>query len=143
MKKVITNVCLGVCTVAVVLLIALFLSHDVPIQVEIPRLDAQELTAQKEASVKAEREATRKARMNRMYACSADEDCIIVDKDPCGCAAGPKGVVAINVNFITEFNKLNQTGLITKACSAEVSTQQECSPAAKAVCWVRRCKISY
>lgn len=143
MKKLITNVCLGVCTAGVVLLIALFLSHDEPIQVDIPRLDAQELTAQKEASEKAEQAAARRARINRVYACSADEDCIIVDKDPCGCAAGPKGVVAINVNFITEFDKLNQTGLITKACPDEVSTQQECSPAARAVCRARSCKITY
>ena len=143
MKKIITNVCLLICTACVVLLIPLFLSHDVPIQVDIPRLDAEELAAQKEASAKAEREAARKAKANRVYSCQEDEDCIIVDKDPCGCAAGPKGVVAINVNFITEFNSLNQVGSVTKACAERLSQERECSPSARAVCRARSCKIIY
>ena len=143
MKKILKNVCLIVCTACVLTLVPLFLSHDVPIQVEIPRLDATELAAQKEAAAKAEKEAVRRARINKVFSCQTDEDCIIVDKDPCGCAAGPKGVVAINVNFITEFNALNQSNAVTKACDDVLSQQRECSPSAKAVCKARSCKIVY
>ena len=143
MKKIVNNVCLLVCTACVLMLIPLFLSHDVPIQVEIPRLDAQELAEQKEATAKAEKEAVRKARLNRVYSCQIDEDCIIVDKDPCGCAAGPKGVTAINVNFITEFNALNQSKTVTKTCNEVLSQEQECSPSAQAVCKAHSCKIVY
>lgn len=143
MKKIIANVLLLACTVGVVLLIPLFLSHDSPIQVEIPRLDATELAAQKEVAAQAEKEAARKTRVHKVYSCQTDEDCIIVDKDPCGCAAGPKGVMAINVNFITEFNVLNHSNLVTKACGETVSQEQECSPSAKAVCKANSCKITY
>ncbi len=143
MKKIITNILLLACTVGVVLLIPLFLSHDSPIQVEIPQLDAAELAAQKEAAAQAEKAAARKARTNRIYSCQMDEDCIIVDKDPCGCAAGPKGVVAVNIDFITDFNATNHAGLVTKACSSTVSQEKECSPTAKAVCKARVCRITY
>ena len=98
MKKMIKNVVLIVCTAGVLLLIPLFLSHDSPIPLDIPRLDVQELAAQKEAAIQAEKAAQKQAKVHRVYACQTDEDCIIVDKDPCGCAIGPKGVVAININ---------------------------------------------
>jgi len=143
MKKFITNVFLGTCTVGVILLIPLFLAHDTPIQVNIPRLEEAELTAQKEAAAKAEKEASRKARRARIRSCEVDADCIIVEQDPCGCAAGPQGVVAINVNYITDFNKLNRANFITKSCSSVLSTQKECSPSARAVCQLRSCKIVY
>ena len=139
----IANIFLLTCTVGVVILIALFLSNKPAIPVNIPRLDAQELAAQKEAATKAEKEAARKARAAKVYSCKTDEDCIIVDKDPCGCAAGPKGVVAINVNFITEFNVMNQANMVTKACGETVSRERECSPFARAACQARTCKIVY
>lgn len=143
MKKIITNVFLLVCTVGVLLLILLFMSHDSPIQVDIPSLSTEELAAQKEEAAKIEREAAQKARVQRVYSCKQDADCIIVDKDPCGCAVGPKGVVAINVNYITDFNVLNREGMGTKTCPSKVSTIKECSSSARGVCKARTCKIAY
>ncbi len=143
MKKMFSNIWLLTCTIVVLLLIPLFLSHDLPIAVHIPQLTKEELVAKKEATEKAEQEAARKARLNRIYSCKQDDDCLIVDKDPCGCAAGPSGVVAINVNYITDFNALNGAKMVTKACSPQVSTIKECSASARAVCNAHRCKITY
>ncbi len=142
MNKMIKNVVLLVAMVGVLLLIPLFLMHDSPIQVEIPHLNAQEMAAKKEAAQQAEKQAQKEARARRVYACSVDEDCIIVDKDPCGCSIGPKGVVAINVNYITDFNAINRN-MGTKACPDTVSTEKECSESAQAVCRARTCKIKY
>ena len=142
MNKMIKNGVLLVAMVGVLLLIPLFLMHDAPIQVDIPHLDAQEMAAKKEAVQQAEKQAQREARARRVYACQTDDDCIIVDKDPCGCAIGPKGVTAINVNYITDFNAINRT-MGTKACPDTVSTEKECSANAEAVCRARTCKISY
>lgn len=143
MKKLIKNVFLLVCTGVVVCLIGLFMTHDSPIPVEIPALDAAELAAKKEEAAAAEKEAQRQARARRVYSCKADEDCIIVDKDPCGCAVGPKGVVAVNVNYLTDFNALNSQKMVTKACSEVLSREKECSPSARAVCKAHTCKITY
>ena len=138
----IKNIILIAATAGVVFLIPLFLAHDEPIQVEIPSFDAQELEAKKEAQQQAERQAQREARARRVYACQEDEDCVIVDKDPCGCGIGPKGVVAININFITDFNALN-SNQVTTTCPDTVSTEKECSETAQAVCRARMCKIIY
>ena len=143
MKKAISNICLLVSTVVVLALIPLFMAHKSAIHVDIPRLNAQEMAAQKEAAEKAEQEAARKSRLHRIYACTQDADCLIVDKDPCGCAAGPAGVVAININRITDFNALNNSKMVTKACNSQVSVEKECSPSARAVCKAHTCKIAY
>ncbi len=143
MKKMITNIFLLTCTICVLMLIPLFMAHDSPIVVKIPRLSSEELLAKKEASAKAEQAAARKVRLNRIYSCQQDEDCLIVDKDPCGCAAGPSGVVAINVNYITDFNALQGSKMLTKACADQVSVIKECSPSARAVCKAHVCKIDY
>ena len=143
MKKSITRVFLLTCTIGVLLLIPLFMAHDSPIQVRIPQLTVEGLADQKQEVAKAEQETARKARLSRIYSCKQDEDCLIVDKDPCGCAAGPSGVVAINVNYITDFDALNNAKMGTKACSSQVSTIKECSPSAQAVCRAHTCKISY
>lgn len=142
MNKTIKNVGLLVAIMAVAFLIPLFWTHDAPIKVSIPQLDAAEMAAQKEATQQAEKQAQREARIRRMYACQSDEDCIIVEKDPCGCAVGPKGVVALNVNFVTDFNTLNSKQ-ITTACPDTISTEKECSAEAQAVCRARTCKITY
>ena len=143
MKKLVKNVILLTCTVGVVCLIGLFMTHDSPIPVDIPALDSAELAAKKEALAQAEKEAKRQARARRVYACKADDDCLIVDKDPCGCAAGPKGVVAINVNYITDFNEINAQRMVTKACAEKMSTEKECSKTAHPVCKAHTCKIAY
>lgn len=142
MNKMIKNVVLIVAITVVVFLIPLFLAHDSPIEVNIPQLDAAEMAAQKEATQQAEKQAQREARIRRIYACKSDEDCIIVEKDPCGCTVGPKGVVAINVNFVTDFNAINSKQ-ITTACPDTISTEKECSEHAQAVCRARTCKITY
>ena len=142
MNKMIKNVILIAATTGVVFLIPLFLAHDSPIEVVVPQLDAQEMAAKKEAAEQAEKQAQKEARARRVYACKTDEDCIIVDKDPCGCSIGPKGVVAINVNFITDFNTMNSKQ-VTKACPDTVFTEKECSAKAEAVCRAHTCKISY
>lgn len=143
MKKMITNICLLTCTAAVLLLAAFFLSHDSPIPVQIPRLDAAELTAQKEANQHAQQEAARKARLRRVFLCQEDADCIIVDKDPCGCTVGPQGVVAINVNYTADFDKFYGSKMVTKACPTQLSREKECSPTARGVCKAGTCKIIY
>ncbi len=138
----IKNVVLIAAITVVAFLIPLFLAHDAPIEVNIPQLDAAEIAAQKEAAQQAEKQAQREARIRRVYACQKDEDCIIVEKDPCGCAVGPKGLVAINVDFVTDFNTLNSKQ-ITTACPDTISTEKECSAEAQAVCRARTCKITY
>ena len=142
MKKIIKNVFLLACAAGVVFLIPVFLAHDAPFPVDMVQLDAETIAAKKEAIAQAERQAQQKARIRRVYSCQTDGDCIIVDKDPCGCAVGPEGVVAINVNFITDFQNLNKTDTF-KACSGSVSKERECSPSARGVCEANMCKIVY
>lgn len=132
-----------VCTAGALFLIPLFLTHDDPIEVDIVKLDAQEMAAKKEAAAKAEKQAQRQARAARVYSCKEDDDCIIVDKDPCGCGIGPKGVTAINVNYIVDFNAINSQNSIMTSCPQTPSREKECSPSARPVCKAHRCKISY
>lgn len=143
MNKMIKNVFFIICTIGILFSIPLFLSHDSPIPVNLVKLDEQDLAAQKQIAAQAEKQAQRQARAARVYACNTDEDCIIVDKDPCGCSVGPKGVIAINVNHIVDFNALNNQASVTTACPETISQQKECSPTARPVCKAHRCKISY
>lgn len=143
MNKKIKNIFLLVCTGVIVFAIPMLLSHHTPTQVDLVELDAQEIAVQKEAAAQAEKQAARQARAMRVYACSTNEDCIIVDKDPCGCSVGPKGVVAINVNHIVDFNAMNNQKSVTSTCAEKVSQEKECSPSARPVCKARRCKIEY
>ena len=107
MKKMIANIVLLSATVAILGLTGLFLSNRLPISVNVARLNAEEMAAQKEEAAQQAKAAQKRAKLNRMVSCQTNEDCIIVDKDPCGCAAGPKGVTAININYITDFNRIN------------------------------------
>ncbi|MBP5403907.1 MAG: hypothetical protein J6Y17_02320 [Elusimicrobiaceae bacterium] len=143
MNKIIKNMLLILCTIGVMCLLPVFLLHDAPIPVDVVRLDMQELAAQKEAVAKAEKQARSQARVRRVYSCSVDEDCIIVEKDPCGCTIGPSGVTAINVNHILDFNSMNNQKSVTKTCPEQVSKERECSPSARPVCKAKRCSISY
>jgi adenine-specific DNA glycosylase len=79
----------------------------------------------------------------RMYRCETDEDCVIVDKDPCGCWVGPSGVTAINVAYILDFNKMTQKSLAKTCPDTEPSVDKECSPSARAVCKEKVCRIVY
>lgn len=143
MKAKIKAVWLLVCAVLAVLLIPVFLSKDEPIEVYVPLLDQAQLEAKEAQKQKEAAQAAAQLRQRRMYSCTVDEDCIIVDKDPCGCLVGPKGVVAINASYTLEFNRQN-TSPIAKACpEGEPSIEKECSPTAQAVCERHYCKIIY
>ena len=143
MKAKIKAACLLVCALGVLLLIPVFLSKDEPIAVSVPLLDAAQIKAQEEEAQKAAAQAAEQAKRRRMYSCTVDEDCIIVDQDPCGCLVGPQGVVSINAAYTLDFNK-QQSNLITKACpEGAPSTEKECSPTARAVCEHNYCKIVY
>ena len=85
MKGKIKAACLLVCALGALLLIPVFLSKDEPIEVSVPLLDAAQMEAQEEQAQKAAEQAAEQAKRRRMYSCTVDEDCIIVDQDPCGC----------------------------------------------------------
>lgn len=143
MKNKIINI-LYVCSAVFVLLWLFTLcKHAQPEQVYLPELNLQEIEAQEQAQQQAEHAAAERARVRRIFSCETDEDCIIVDKDPCGCWAGPSGVTAINSARALEFNRL-QGRALTKACpDGEPSKERECSPSARAVCQEKTCKIVY
>ncbi|MBR4591838.1 MAG: hypothetical protein IKO35_01345 [Elusimicrobiaceae bacterium] len=127
----------------VLLLIPLFLSKDEPIPVDFPRLTQQEVEAREEQKQQEAQTAAQKEKMRRIYGCQTDEDCIIVDKDPCGCLIGPQGVTAINALYTLEFNQM-QSRSITKTCpDTPPSKARDCSPSAQAVCRANTCKIEY
>ncbi len=143
MKKMIKNMMLLVFTVGVVFLIALFLKNDSPIPVNLVKIDAKELAAKKEAAAQEAKKEHRRQQAQRVTSCKTDADCIIVDKDPCGCFIGPKGVTAINANYVVDFNAINNQQSVMKACPEKPSTVKECSPSARPVCKARKCKIAY
>lgn len=143
MKSKIKASILLVCALGAVLLIPVFLSKDEPIEVSVPLLDLAQIQAQEAKEQKAAEQSAAQAKLRRMYSCTADEDCIIVDKDPCGCLVGPQGVTAINASYTLDFNKM-QSSLIAKACPEGAPfVEKECSPSAQAVCVQNTCKITY
>ena len=143
MKKLIKNVLCLCGAVLIGMLLSLLLRNSTPLDVEMPSLKAEEITAKEDAQHKAARASTARSMQKRIFSCATDEDCIIVDKDPCGCLVGPQGVTAINADYTIDFNKLQEKN-VTKACpEVSPSTAQECSPTARAVCESRTCKIVY
>lgn len=143
MKNKLKNIIYACLAGIVVLLIPLFLSKERVIEIDLPTLELQELVAQEEAQEKVAQQSAKQAVRRRIVQCSADEDCIIVDKDPCGCLIGPSGVMAINATRTLEFNKI-YSKTVTKACpDREPSTEKECAPSARAVCRANTCKIAY
>ncbi len=143
MKKMIKNTWLLVCAGVILVSIPLLLTQNQPIEVEVPHLTQEQINERKKASEQAAKAAQRKTKMIRTYACNTDEDCIIVDKDPCGCAIGPKGVTAINAGHLEDFEALNRNIFGTKSCPDTISEEKECSPSAHAVCKAHTCKIAY
>ena len=127
----------------VIMLIVLVLANNTPIEVNLPHFTAEELAEQKKAASQAAKAAYRKQRISKMYVCQTDDDCAIVDKDPCGCLIGPKGVTAINVGYITDFDEINNKAFGTRTCPEQTSAEKECSPSAHPVCRAKRCKIAY
>ena len=143
MKAKLKAACLLICALGILLLIPVFLSKDEPITVSVPLLDVAQMEAKEAQEQKAAEQAAAQAKRRRLYSCTVDEDCIIVDKDPCGCLVGPQGVTAINAAYTLDFNK-QQSNLITKACpEGEPSMEKECSPTAQAVCEQNYCTIIY
>lgn len=143
MKNKLKNLLLLACAGCVLVLIPVFFTQDKPIEVTIPTLTEKEFTAQQETQQKAAQATAQKARVRRVFRCQADEDCIIVDKDPCGCLIGPEGVTAINASYTLDFDKM-QSRAVTKACPDRAPSQEkECSPSAVPVCRENVCRIAY
>lgn len=92
-----------------------------------------------------EQAARRRAELEvKMVECESDEECIIVDKDPCGCLKGPESVTTINANYSLEFSRLVEKKFATAtACPSVGSSEGECSASAHAVCQAKHCKIVY
>ena len=119
------------------------------IEVSMPIFTQQmvnELQAQK-AAVEQKRQNVQAAREraeteNKVYSCQTDEDCVIVDKDPCGCLKGPEGVTAINASWSLEFSKLVEKEFASgSTCPSVGSTVRECSDTAMPVCQENHCRI--
>lgn len=143
MKNKIKAFCLLGFAACVLVSIPVFLTKDNPIEVSVPLMTDQQAAAQEEAQQKAAQAAAQKAKSRRMFRCKTDDDCVIVDRDPCGCLNGPNGVVAVNVVHTLDFTKL-QKGVLAKECSRSVPSQEkECSPNAQAVCRENLCHIAY
>lgn len=143
MKKKIKNITYVCMALIVLLLIPVFLMKEQPVEFNLPVLDLQEAALQEEAHEKAAKQSAKQAALRKIFRCKADEDCIIVDKDPCGCGIGPAGVTAINVEHTLTFNRIYSKD-ITKTCpEGAPSVEKECSPSAHAVCHANMCKIAY
>lgn len=149
--KLIRNILLIICTTGAFWLSVVFFSHPAPIAVSTPALTRQ-MVEQSEEQMQQEKQKQQEAAAaqwraelaKRMYNCQADEECIIVDKDPCGCLKGPASVTSINADFSLEFSKLMDKKFASmEVCPAVGSTEKECSPSARPVCKDNRCQIAY
>ena len=143
MKKLFESTWLLICSGILVVFMVMCFVNNKPIEIDMPSFTREELAAKKQEAAKEARAVQRKNKMVKMYSCQTDEDCIIVDKDPCGCTIGPKGVTAINVAYLADFDELNNTPFGTKTCPEKASTEKECSLSARAVCEAKHCKITY
>ncbi len=143
MKKTLKNLILWICTGVVILLIPILYSKDAPIEVSAPHLNQQEMEEQEKAQQAEQARALEALRRQRVYSCKRSDDCIIVDKDPCGCLVGPQGVTAINAFYTADFDLL-QAKTVTKACPDNPPSKvRECAPTARAACVKSKCKIVY
>ena len=140
-----------VCTCLVVMLGLSFLSKSDPIEVQMP-LVTVDMVKENQAKIQKAKEkkedaaaARQRAELEaKLYQCAQNDECIIVDKDPCGCLKGPEGVTAINSSMALEFSRLmQQEAGGSTVCPQVASTERECSPSARAVCQQNRCQIVY
>ncbi len=143
MKNKIKNLTYACLAAGILLLVPLFLSREKAIEVDLPELNLAELEAQEEAQQKAAKASAERTFVRRIYQCELDEDCIIVESDPCGCWAGPSGVTAINATRVVDFNKLHSKSVAKTCPDGAPSAERECSPSARAVCREKTCKIEY
>lgn len=142
MNKKIKNIIFLVCAGGILFLIPILYSKDRPIEVNMPLLDTTNMAVHEAVQQQTAQAEAHKRMVSRIYRCQQDDDCIIVDKDPCGCWAGPKGVTAINAEQTEAFNRTIASNQM-RACSDEPSTERECSATAHAVCRAGACKIEY
>ncbi|MBO7238160.1 MAG: hypothetical protein J6U96_02565 [Elusimicrobiaceae bacterium] len=140
-----------ICAGGAMFLTILFFAQPAPIEVKMVRLD-EEMVKENEAKMKEEEKRQQAAHAaqaradleKRLYRCKSNEECIIVDKDPCGCARGPQGVTAINSDLSLEYSKLMEKKFAKiEVCPDVASKEKECSPKARPVCEANRCKIAY
>ena len=140
-----------ICAGVVLLLAVIFFSRGNPIEVQMPKVTVA-MVEDYQSKIKAAQNkkqdaaaARKRAELEvRMYQCTHNDDCIIVDQDPCGCLKGPEGVTAINAAFSLEFSRLMQEGTSgSTVCPSVGSTERECSASARPACVQNRCKILY
>ena len=151
MNKKIYGCWLLICSAMVLMLSGVFFKYNEPIPAEAPFLTQQVVEEhkeqlQQETQKRKNIEASQKRAEleNKMSRCSEDEQCIIVDKDPCGCLQGPAAVTAINSEYAYEFSKLmDKQFSATTSCPSTASEERECSASATAVCRNNHCKIIY
>lgn len=137
---------------AAALLLALyFFSKATPLEAQMSLLtmqmveDNQEQIRREETKRQNAEAARRKAALEaKLYQCSSDDECVIVDKDPCGCLKGPEGVTAINSSMSLEFSRMMEKQFAAAtACPSVGLAERECSDTARAACRHNRCKIVY
>lgn len=137
------DIFLFLCAGLILLLLPVLWSNRSVIEISLPGISSSDLSARIEKQQQQARVSATRAKERRVYACEDDEDCIIVDKDPCGCLVGPQGVTAINALFTLEFNQLQKKSLMTPCPDRAPSTERECSSTAQAICVNKTCQISY
>ncbi len=151
MNQMIKGVFLLACAFVAAVLAVSFFSRSQPIEVQIP-LVTKQMVEENQAQIQQEQQrrqhklqAKKRAELEvRLYQCQSDEECVIVDQDPCGCLKGPEGVTAINAGLSLEFSRLMEKSYAdATACPSTASTQKECSPTAHPVCQQNRCQIVY
>lgn len=133
------------------LLALIFFLHPDAIEAQAPLLTKQMLeeyqAQQQQTTQKRQNEAAARKRAEleaKIDLCETNEECIIVDKDPCGCLKGPEYVTTINSNFSLEYSRLMEKRFAaTTTCPSIGSSEKECSASARAVCVEKHCKIVY
>ena len=151
MSQKIKGLFLLVCALVVVLLAVFFYSRVEKIEAPAPLVTRsmvdeyqEKLRVASEKRQNAEAARQRAEMELRVVHCETNDECIIVDKDPCGCLSGPEGVTAINSGYSLEFSRLVEKEFSeAKTCPSIGSTEGECSSSARPVCQENRCKIIY
>ena len=132
-----------ICAASVLLSIPVFWANKTPIEVNIPSVTKEDLKEKEEQTQKATQAVTLRNTKRRIFACQADDDCIIVDKDPCGCIVGPGGVTAINAAMTADYEKIYHPSVVKECPNKAPSKLRECSSKAQPVCREKVCKIIY
>lgn len=143
MKSKIKNIWWLVCAVLVLLSIPVFWANRTVIEVNIPLITGEDLKEKEEQTQKISHAVALRNTKRRIFECQVDDDCIIVDKDPCGCIAGPSGVTAINAAMTVDYENIYHPSQVKECPNKAPSVLRECSPRAQAVCREKTCKIIY